>query len=100
MNPSHHARIETPRQFLETLKAGPYAWPGGYPVYFIASDGEALSYSAARENARLIAEAIRDHDGGGWRVIACEVNWEDPELYCAHSNKRIESAYAEDAVSA
>jgi len=28
-------------------------------------------------------------------VIAAEVNWEDPDLYCADSNERIPSAYAE-----
>jgi hypothetical protein len=24
------------------------------------------------------------------------VNWEDPDLFCVHCQKRIESAYAED----
>ncbi len=95
MNAVHHCKIETPRHFLESLKAGPYAWPGIYPLYFLTSDGEPLSFDAARAEASHVARAIRDGDNSGWRVIALEVNWEDPELFCCHTHKRIESAYAE-----
>jgi hypothetical protein len=31
------------------LRAGPYAWPGGYPQYFIAGDGNALSFAAVHQ---------------------------------------------------
>jgi hypothetical protein len=83
-------------QFARDL-AEPYAWPGGYPRYFITSDGAALSYKAAESERRLIRRAIRTNDtGGGWCVVACDVNWEDAGLYCDHTNERIESAYAED----
>jgi hypothetical protein len=76
---------------------GPYAWPGGYPCFFICSDGEALSWEAAEENAGLIRDAlIADDRHSGWHVCAFEINWEDPDLYCSHTNERIESAYAED----
>jgi hypothetical protein len=83
-------------QFEAELEAGPYAWPGGYPRYFIMSDGDSLSFNAAKDNKDLIADAIREYDNSGWRVVACEVNWEDTDLYCAHTNKRIPSAYGED----
>lgn len=74
----------------------PYAWPGGYPRYFLASDGEALSYKAVRENVRTILDSIHNRHSDGWRIVACEINWEDPALLCVHSGERIESAYAED----
>lgn len=91
--------LKTYRDFLNALRSGPYAWPGGYPLFFITSDGDSLSFKAARENALSIARAIRDNDRGGWRVVAVDVNWEDPDLFCADSGDRIESAYAEpDAV--
>lgn len=86
----------TVSDFRRELKAGPYAWPGGYPRYFVMSDGEALSFKDAKENARQIMEAIRDRDNSGWRVVGVDVNWEDPELYSAHSGERIESAYSEN----
>lgn len=86
--------IDTVEQFDEVLKNGPYAWPGGYPLYFITDDGEALSFEAAQEHAMLVRDAIRIRmNYGGWRVIGCEVNWEDPDLFCSHSGLRIPSAY-------
>jgi hypothetical protein len=87
-------QINTPSDFGRALKQGPFAWPGGYPLYFVCSDGEALSFDAARKNASCITNALRDPwDKSGWRVIGAEVNWEDPSLTCAHTGKPIEAAY-------
>jgi len=87
-------QINKPSDFGRLLKAGPYTFPGCYPVYFVCADGEALSFEAARENASLITSALRDHwDKSGWRVIGLDVNWEDPSLTCAHTGKPIEAAY-------
>ena len=88
-------KISTIGEFRAALKEGPFAWPGGYPLFFICNDGAALSYDYAKENTELIEGAITDKDNaGGWLVIACEVNWEDSDLYC-EGGKRIESAYSE-----
>jgi hypothetical protein len=77
-----------------------YAWPGGYPLYLILTDGEALSIDSARENWRAIcAGHIPSFEGpwkSDWHVAAIEVNWEKPDLYCVHSGERIVSAYAEE----
>ena len=90
-------RIETISDFRKVTRNGQYAWPGGYPLYFLTADGEALSFEAAKENRRVILEAIRDQeDYGSWLVVAVDVNWEDPHLYCAHTNERIQSAYGDD----
>src|SRR5574337_870491 len=90
-------KINTVRDFGEALKNGPYAWPGGYPIFFITSDGGALSFATAWNERALIVQAILDNDRrGGWRVVASDVNWEDGSLYDDHSGARIESAYAED----
>lgn len=77
------------------LRQGPFAWPGGYPCFFITSDGATLSFEAVRENFRSVIYSIRHRSNDGWRVVAVDVNWEDPDLYCDHTGKRIESAYAE-----
>jgi hypothetical protein len=92
----HHTTIRSGREFRETLRAGAYTWPGGYPLYFITSDGAALSFKSARENYAHIVRSIRDRANDGWRIVGCDVNYEDPDLYCDHSGERIESAYAED----
>ena len=83
-------------QFIKDIEAGAYAFPGGYPRFFITSDGEALSFESAQKNKALIIEAINTDDkSGGWQVIGCDINWEDQHLYCANSNKKIESAYGD-----
>lgn len=82
--------------FRRDIRTGPYAWPGGYPLFFITSDGCALSFAAAKSERRNILEAIATHSSDGWRVEACVANWEDSALYCDHTGKRIESAYADD----
>jgi hypothetical protein len=73
-----------------------YAWPGGYPLFCICSDGSPLCMECARTEYRQIAYSRRNKLGDGWRVTCVEVNWEDAELYCEHCNARIESAYAEE----
>lgn len=88
--------IRNCHELKAALRHGPHAWPGCYPLYFIASDGEALSFEAVKANLRSIMDSIQNDIRDGWRVVACDVNWEDSELYCAHTNKRIPSAYGDD----
>ena len=89
--------IKTTADLKTALRNGQYAWPGGYPLYFICSDGEPLSFQSVLQEYKHVLRDIKNNcTGYGWRVIACEVNWENPDLYCAHSGRRIESAYCED----
>ena len=82
---------------IKNIIRHPYAWPGGYPQFFITADYAALSVESARENWREICGAWFDDDSsGGWLITGIEINWEDASLYCDHSGDRIESAYAED----
>lgn len=94
-----HRNIDTVAQFKATLRGGDFAWPGGYPLYLITSDGAALSFDSARENADQIIYAIRNRLSDGWRVVGCDINYEDSALFCDHSGKRITSAYAEEGAN-
>jgi hypothetical protein len=85
--------IETISDFRAAVRHGPYAWPGGYPCYFITSDGAALSFKAAKSERRLILESIRDRSDDGWRIVALDINYEDSNLVCDHTGEKIESAY-------
>ena len=78
----------------------PYAWPGGYPKYIVTRDGEAMSVESAKANWPEICKStmFAGYSGDGWAASCVDINWEDPALYCCHSGKRIESAYAEDEV--
>jgi hypothetical protein len=62
-----------------------YAWPGGYPIFYADSEGNALCPDCANENDEFSAE-----------LVAYDINWEDPALYCDHCGERIESAYADE----
>lgn len=78
----------------------PYAWPGGYPKYIVMGDGEALSVKAAHKYFREICRATFGvYRSDSWRAAGVDINWENPDLYCAHTNERIPSAYSEDDVA-
>lgn len=89
------AEVTNTIELRATLRAGGFAWPGGYPLHFVTSDGECLSFESVRAEYRQVSAAIREHSRDGWRVVACEVNWEDADMTCAHSSLPIESAYGE-----
>ena len=91
----------TVKELKSHLRAGEYAWPGGYPRYFITDDGEALGFDTVRENYRQVYRATRDSDAtgrpcSGWAVIGVDINWEDENLCDVHSGASIPSAYADD----
>ena len=68
-----------------------FAWPGGYPLVLVMSDGETLCPECVRLNFRLIVQAARDpHDDSGWRPVGFEVE-EAPEeeVSCAHCRRVI-----------
>lgn len=88
------------RDLKQALRAGPYTFPGCYPLYFVTSDGGALSFQSVQENFRAVLDSMRSKTDDGWQVVACEANWENASLFCEHSGKRIESAYAEDEAAA
>lgn len=88
-------QINTTLEFKNALRSGPYAWPGGYPLFFICDDGGALCCKCARSEARRIMESVRDRQSDGWRVVGMDINWENVEAHCDHCNGTIESAYGE-----
>lgn len=93
-----HRAITCAADVKATLRAGRYTFPGAYPLYFIAGDGEAMSFDAVRDNLAQVLAAVQSGDRRDcWSVIGTSINYEDPALYCAATAARIESAYAEDA---
>jgi len=90
-----HGEINTVADLKATIRAGKYAWPGGYPMYFITSDGASLSFDAVEQEFSQVAYAVRHKVNDGWRVVGCEINFED-NLVCAHTGEPIESACGDD----
>jgi hypothetical protein len=88
--------INSISDFRKAVRNGPYAWPGGYPLYWIMADGEACAFKVAKAERRAMLEALAYGDCQAWKPMALEINWEDAALVCAHTGERIESAYSED----
>ena len=90
-----HRKIKSIADLKAALRAGCYTSLGCYPLYFIASDGAALSFDAVKAEIAQVMAAVRDKSRDGWRVVACDINYENSDLYCAHTGEKIESAYGE-----
>ena len=75
---------------MENSKLPAYAWPGGYPMYYLARDNGVLCPACANgyTEGRDTKEQLEP--------VEADINYEDASLFCEHCNKRIESAYAED----
>lgn len=60
------------------LRNGPYTRPGGFPKYFITSNGAALSFKTVREEWRKIVSAhLRNDTCSRWHIYDCDIDWED-----------------------
>ncbi len=85
----------TLQEIKKALRKGKYAFPGGYPMYFVMQDGSALSFEAVREEWRQVVQDYLWSTDTGWTVAGLDINYENADLICDHTNERIESAYAE-----
>ena len=65
-----------------------YAWPGGYPVYYLDGEDNVLCSKCANKSLNDFIEKFRP--------IVGDINYEDASLYCDQCSERIESAYAEE----
>lgn len=71
-----------------------YAWPGGYPLFYVTNDSGVLCQDCA--NMALKEGLINDEYDPQWYIISYDINYEDTSLYCDHCSKTIESAYGDD----
>lgn len=84
----HHRTIESGAQFRACLRAGPYAWPGGYQLAFVTSDGALLCFGCARSELFNITDAMRSRSGNGWRVVGLTgAHAADESACCDHCSK-------------
>jgi len=91
----HVHTIQDTHQFRACLRAGRYTSIGSYPIFFFTGDGAAVCFTCAKKEYRQVSKAIRDKTSNDWRVVGCDVNYEDSDLICDHCSKPIESAYGE-----
>jgi hypothetical protein len=87
----HHREITTVADLKACLRAGKYAWPGGYACYFITSDGAVLSFEAVRQELANVMDAIRNNLRDGWKVVGmgCTADCDETPV-CDHTGKEID----------
>ena len=78
---------------FERLEWPAWAWPGGYPLYYVTADCGVLCPKCANDNLELTLGGEKD-----WRIVSQEINYEEESLCCDHCNAHIESAYGEGGV--
>src|SRR5690606_3191805 len=66
-----------------------YAWPGGYPLFYVTEDNGVLCPRCANKNRRLCLSP----DDPQWHVVDYDINYEDEDLYCDNCSQPIECAY-------
>jgi hypothetical protein len=66
-------------------KLSAYAWPGGYPIYYLDGDNCILCPACA--------EKYRNDEQENFRPVAAGVHYEGESLVCEQCNAEIESAY-------
>ncbi|MBK1683442.1 hypothetical protein [Rhodoferax fermentans] len=69
-----------------------WAWPGGYPLYYLCADGGVLCSKCANKEIELTSTPDAEAD---WHIVAADINYEDPHLECSACGEFCESAYGE-----
>ena len=82
--------MKLPRNNDGSLQA--YAWPGGYPIYYMTIDAVLCPDCANGGNGSDASETNEDPQ---WRLVGYAVHYEGAPLQCEHCNAQIESAYGE-----
>jgi len=74
-----------------------YAWPGGYPMYYVTADNGVLCPRCANANLELTT-AKRDSDDYDrqWAIVDYDANYENFFCQCDECNEYIDPAYITD----
>src|SRR4051812_42884782 len=65
-------RITNSHQMRATIRNGGYAWPGGYPLYFLMSDSACMCFKCAEKEYKQVAKARRYwSNDDAWGIVAC-----------------------------
>lgn len=68
-----------------------FAWPGGYPLFYLTADNAVLCPDCA--NGKNGSDASEADEDTQWRLVACNILWEGEPEICEHCNAEIKSAY-------
>lgn len=67
-----------------------FAWPGGYPLFYVDRDG----------SEAVCSECVNTQNWSDKNIVSLAVNYEDDNLTCAHCGKKIAAAYKDNVEGA
>jgi len=84
------------KQFLDDYRmenglVQSYAFPGGYPIYYVARDNGVLCPKCVNENLGLCTDPEDNDPRSQWIVNMADLNYEDSFLYCDNCSQLIEA---------
>lgn len=89
---SYHFRTITNNNDLKaTLRAAPYAWPGGYQLFMIDAQGTPMSFEGVEKEFKRSRGAANTFEF----PLSVHINYEDFDLYCSITQELIPAAYSE-----
>lgn len=92
----HAFDLETLADVKAAIRAGGFAWPGGYPLYFIMADCSVVSFRGILEEWRNVVADTMANSRSCWQPVALDVNYETPGLFCDIMGDLIPAAYLDD----
>lgn len=90
----HPRTVNSTGDLKASLRVGDYAWPGGYEIVYITSDGALLCGDCVRKNIRSCFWSLRANCSDGWEIsgvrmeaVSAENSSEDCRSRCENCNK-------------
>lgn len=75
----------TTREVKQSLRAGRYAWPGGYEKVYVTYDGGILCDPCVRQEWAQICYALRHNLRDGWQIEGVDlIEAPDDLVTCDH----------------
>ena len=96
---NHGERVKFALEMMK-LARQKYAWPGGYEIIFLTSDGEYLCADCVRSEANQTYRDTRDwtgsRSGSGWEIAAIgTADYLEESTLCAHCGREL-CPYSDD----
>jgi hypothetical protein len=71
-----------------------FAFPGGYPLYYVTADNGFLCPDCANgENGCIASDKEDTAEDAHWHIVECVVHYGADPIICDHCEGRIGSAY-------
>ena len=81
--------LSNPLDCVRMVARERYAWPGGYELCVVTSDGALVCSGCVRENYREIIDSTKKEISDGWRCIGISNESELEDDFCSECNKQL-----------